>query len=366
MNFGIYWTTGYPQFLVKFSSGGIWAKLDYGMAPFAYAEKLTLRRDCWYFAVITWDKPSKTIEVYLNGLKVGENHDAGGFIEAGDKLYIGNPMMLMRELTLTKRVLTAGEIERQYDAHRPESNGPADQDIRRDYIPQQKPDFNVKLDDSWIKAYSCSFLDPADLNKWLFQTGDKYRDLFTVKITDEGLLIKTPDIIAKDSRIYLWSPQTFEGDQWIEFDFRVESPKGLSLLVVAASGSQREDFVTDHGLPRTGAMGFILGQTRNYHWEFVRRVEAMRTDVETQYLAKNPWGHRMFYGCIPRLQRNRWYRLRFVKLGNRLYGSINGRTVFDIEDSAFNNNGPVLNFGRIGLRQMYSTAMQYRNFVSSQ
>jgi hypothetical protein len=49
---------------------------------------------------------------------------------------------------------------------------------------------------------------------------------------------------------------------------------------------------------------------------------------------------------IPRLEQNRWYRLRFIVAGRRLHGSIDGRTVFDLIDDPYGNNGPVYNFGR--------------------
>ena len=74
-------------------------------------------------------------------------------------------------------------------------------------------------------------------------------------------------------------------------------------------------------------MGTILNDVRCYHWEFVRRVEAMRTDVETQYVAKNAVGLKFTSRCVPRLVQNRWYRLRFVKAGARLHGSFDGQTV---------------------------------------
>jgi hypothetical protein len=184
-----------------------------------------------------------------------------------------------------------------------------------------------------------------------------------METTKDGLLIETPDDIDTETRMYLWSGRNFEGDQWIEYDFRIESPEGLGLLVVCASGMQREDFIADHELPKTGSMSTIVSATRNYHWEYVRRVEAMRTDVETQWVSKNPFARNLHSGCIPRLERDRWHRLRFVKVGNRLHGSINGKTVFDIRDDGFQNHGPVYNFGRIALRQMYKTRMRYRNLV---
>lgn len=35
----------------------------------------------------------------------------------------------------------------------------------------------------------------------------------------------------------------------------------------------------------------------------------------------------------------------------------------DVTDDGSSTGGPLLNFGRIGLRQMYKTRMSYRNFV---
>ena len=109
-------------------------------------------------------------------------------------------------------------------------------------------------------------------------------------------------------------------------------------------------------------MGDMLLNYRNYHWEYMRRVEAMRTDVESQYVNKNPWAKSLYAGCVPRFEQNRWYKIRFIKSGNRLYGSLDGKTVFDVQENANDNNGPVLNSGRVVLRQMYNTAMKYRNF----
>jgi len=57
MTFGIYWTSGYPQFVGKFAGGGIWEQLDFGLAPFVYAERLSLRAGAWYHVMLSWDKP---------------------------------------------------------------------------------------------------------------------------------------------------------------------------------------------------------------------------------------------------------------------------------------------------------------------
>ncbi len=361
--FGMYWRTSYPQLMARFDQGKVWTRLDHGLAPFAYGEMLPLRKQHWYSVVLTWDREAKSIALYVNGQMMGCNPRADGFAEGGSKLYLGNPMMVFRDLKLKTQSLRDEDVASQYATMRPGSNQSTDADIAKLMNPQTLQPLDIKRDSSWQESYACSFTKAEDLKPWLLQTGDEFRDEFVVRTTDEGLLVKTPDRIDKETRMYLWSPRTFEGDQWIEYDFRIESPEGLSLLVFAASGAQREDFLQDYEMEKTGRMGIILGKTRNYHWEYVRRVECMRTDVETQYMGKNPWGTQLVMGCIPRLKEGEWHRLRLVKVGNRIHGSINGKTVFDRKDDSNSQNGPVLDFGRIGLRQMYKTSMRYRNFV---
>ncbi len=362
MKFGFYWNTGYPQLISRFMHGRFWTLFNYGFAPIGYAEKLTLRPKQWYHLVMTWNKSAGEIKTFANGILIGASTNVKEFQIPNDTLYFGNPMMVFHDIKLTENIMSASEIKTEYLSLRPESNSLADDDLQMDYFYQEKPKLDLVRDSNWEGAYSTSFLKEEHLKEWHIQTGDKYIDSMDIRITDEGLLIQTPNIVAEETRMYLWSPKIFEGNQWIEFDFQVQSEAGLALLVICASGPQRNDFIDEGWMYKTGSMGFILSQTRNYHWEFMRRVEMMRSDMETQYLAKNPWAYKMSYGCIPRLEQNKWYHLQMVKVGNRLHGSIDGITVFDLNDDSFNNNGPVLNGGRIGIRQMYKTKMLYKNF----
>ena len=362
--FGIWFTVDYPAILAKFAGGGVWEKLDSGLAPFVYAEKAVLREGYWYQIALTWDRSAKRLAIYLNGMMVGHNLRAENFETAAEQLYLGNPMMAMADLHIENRALGQTAIDAGYQATRPRANQLPDAELRSMLQPAFLAPLDLRRDDSWKTAFECPFSRTKDLDDWIRQgPGAKFLADFRMATTREGLLLKTPDKIDSETRMYLWSQRRFEGDQWIEVDFRLESPAGLALLVACASGMQREDFVADHGVPNTGAMTTILRDVRCYHWEFVRRVEAMRTDVETQYVAKNPFGRRLHSACIPRLEQNRWYRLRFIKAGRRLHGSLDGQTVFDLSDNPFDNNGPVYNFGRIGLRQMYHTALRYRDLV---
>ncbi len=358
-----YQGTHYPRVIARFTDGSFWRQMDFGIAPFVYAEALPLHKDQWYYFVMTWDKSAETLVMYINGELVGHNFSAEAFKQVKNKIFIGNPLMVISRLKIQPELLSREEIQREYRSIRPETNWISDNTVQAIVVPQNNSVLDFHLDNSWEKAYECSFTNKTDLDAWIFQTGDIYKDKFKLEVTDAGLLWETPNIIHTESRGYLWCPVVIEGDQCIEFEFQLLSPKGLALLIMNASGLQGEDIIKDQGLRKTGSMNDMNSNYRNYHWEYVRRVEAMRTDVETQYVNKNPWGKTLYVGCIPRIEQNRWIKIRFIKIGNKLCGSLNGKTVFEVEDNAYANNGPVLNAGRVVLRQMYNTSMIYRNFV---
>jgi len=357
--FGIWWNAGwYPKLMAKFCHGRLFPPMDFVMLPWVYADWLALRRGCWYHVVLTWDKPAARLRLYFNGVLAGHNDRMDHFDRGRGALQLGNPVMLLSELSLAETVWTESEVAEAFLR----GGGVSSPEIERSLLPVNLPAGELSRDRSWRQALARSFTERDDLADWLRQ-GPQYYRLPHCGITSEGLLVQTPDELAVDSRTYLWSPVTFEGDMWIEYEFRPEAPRGLALLVVCASGPQREDFISDHGLPRGGGMGTIIAdRVRNYHWEYFRRVEAMRTDVETQFLCKNPWQRPLAFAVRPKLTEGQWHRLRLVKIGPRIHASLDGHTVFDAEDKSWYGTGPWYDFGRIALRQMYHTTMRYRNF----
>ena len=57
--------------------------------------------------------------------------------------------------------------------------------------------------------------------------------------------------------MYLWTKQSFEGDLYVEFDFKSIRPGGLALLMFQASGMQREDFMKEYPLRTNGSMSTV-------------------------------------------------------------------------------------------------------------
>ncbi len=361
--FGLFWNAGwYPKLMAKFCYGPLFPPMDFVMLPWVYADALPLRQGDWYHIALTWDHPQRQLRLYVNGMLAAHNDRYIETHGCNDRLRLGNPCMVLSDLRIEDRVWSAAEIDRHYRAADLAPTPTVAAEVRDCCLARERPALELTRGSDWSEALARSFTEQDDLNGWLRQ-GPQYQPLPALAITSEGLLVSTPNELAKDTRTYLWSPVNFEGDHWVEFDFRPESPRGLALLVTHASGPQREDFVVDHGLAKSGAMGTIItDRVRNYHWEYFRRVEAMRADVETQVLVKNPWQHPLAFAVRPRLVQGAWHRLRFVKVGSRLHGAIDGQTVFDVQDEPWGGSGPVYNFGRLALRQMYHTTLRYRNF----
>lgn len=361
--FAWHWRSNWdPTVVARFLKGPI--RWDHKAVPWVFTEHLPLEEKRWYQLAVTWNKPKHRFRMYANGMLTGNNDQPCTVGDAPNpELFVGNPAMVFRELQIWRTELGAAEIEQAYR----NSGMPVDPQVQKRLAalmaPSEKPPFSWSPGPGWKIAYETSFTRPADLEGWVQQGCLKEPFLMReLRTTPDGLLLDTPAPIENETRIYLWSPRNFEGDIAVEFEFRPERDTGLALVVIQASGMQREDFITDHPVRTTGSMATIIAdRVRSYHWEFFRRYDFNLRNGETHLLAKNPWERPMGMSSTPALEIGKFHRLQLVQEGRRLRGAINGRLVLDVEDDPHMNLGPVYNFGRIGLRLMYDTRMTFRN-----
>jgi len=175
----------------------------------------------------------------------------------------------------------------------------------------------------------------------------------------------TPRVGMDMTRMYLWTREIFEGDLAVSFEFKLHAPGGLCLLMTQAAGMQGEDFLRDYPLRVNGSMATVCWEdVRNYHWEFYRDMVDVPNHLVSHACLKNPWFKPVSYQNENRhWECDRWYRLDYVQEGARLRGAIDGVTVMDATDDAFNNNGPILLNGRIALRCMMRIDMTFRNLT---
>ncbi|MEK7413133.1 MAG: DUF1961 family protein [Planctomycetota bacterium] len=363
--FAWYWQSfWHPQMIAKFmrgSAGGVAA--NYAVTPYVPVEHLPLHARTWYHLAFTWDKPACRFRIYVNGVLAGTTVYPFACQEPQRDLYLGNTAMVFADFLVEATEHPAATLAQRYQAAQITHDPRIANELTALFSPQPPTAITWTPDPNWSLRYERALTKPGDFDGWKQQGCMKPPfALKALECTPDGLLIQTPDEVDNETRVYFWSPDIFEGDLAVSYDFRPEQDTGLALLVVQASGMQREDFLTDHPPRTSGNMGTIIGdQVRNYHWEFFRHAVDVRGDLGTQVLIKNPWQRPLGMSSLPPITVGAWHRLLFLQEGRRIRIAIDGNVALDVLDDPWTNTGPVLTRGRIGLRLMYATRMRFRN-----
>ena len=324
------------------------------------------KRNIWYQMALTWDYTQDKYNLYLNGILIGnQNHfNATKFYRdsINSSLYTGNPTLAFSTIQFYDAVLTASQIHTGFRKDATSFSQERENELISTYNGKGLGNFLWKPDNNWQKKLFIDFSKPSDLDSFYVQGNP-----VAVTINNEGLLIETVDKLYTgsllDSQVYVWSNKPFEGDLYVEYEFKVLRPGGLSLLMVQASGMNREDFMADYPLRKGGRMTTVYGEdVRNYHWEYYREMADMRNDVSNSALMKNPFLYPLSFNALATpVEKNVWHKLQFLQTGNQLTGAIDGIKMVEFIDNGFNNNGPVYNFGRIAIRCMLHSKLVYRN-----
>lgn len=359
-----YW---HPNLMVKFAAGfEPWEIHNTPARAFAGAGHFTFHANEWIDITVTWDHPGMDYRLYANGVLVGTSdtlieHFGGRFqVDApGDTLHLGNSAFAFASLNGWTRMLTREELGQN-------PVNPARTAALKDLYDQETSHpFSFTPDEAWQLRFRADFKDPADLEKFYLQGNAS-----AAQIKDGVLEVRTgggplPDHARfAEEHLYFWTEAFFDGDLYLEYEFMPLARGGLSLLVLQASGMQREDFMACYPRRTTGSMSMICWEdVRNYHWEYFREINDVRNDRISHGIIKNPWHRTMGFSTRRgNYALNTWHKLQFLQEGRRLRAVVNGNCVLDITDDPHVNNGPVLNCGRIALRTMARTEMAFRNF----
>ena len=330
----------------------------------------------------------------------------------GDTLCLGNTAMAFSDLKFYDRSLSDGDMAQMYRAEVIRPDAKLDAELRKVYLGEEFKKDTWLPDAGWELKMDAPLNRPEDLELFYLQGNTK-----SVRVTDAGLEVHTrfekehqslaqadfqDDLFHQtlpgsdpvtcgpvfrefepgepvlkldpgwarrkpgvdgENQMYLWSWQSFEGDLALEFEFMLKKEFGLGLLCLQATGMQREDFMKDYPLRKSGSMSMVVWENiRNYHWEWFREMGDTYNAVNTQAVCKEPWMKPLAYACQPeRLSKNEWHTLRFVQEGGHLRGIIDGEVIWEADDIPNENNGPVYTAGHIALRCMLGTHLVYRN-----
>jgi hypothetical protein len=365
-----YW---HPNLMVKFAAGfEPWEIHNTPARAFAGAGHFSFHGNEWIEITVTWDHAAMDYRLYANGVLVGTSdsliHHFGGKFQVdapGENLYLGNSAIAFATVKGWPRVLSPEELISRTQEGLPPVNSGRTAALKALYDQEAPNPFSFHPDDRWDLRFKADFQDAADLNKFYLQGNAS-----AAEVKDGVLEIHTgggplPDHARfAEEHLYLWTEEFFEGDLYVEYEFMPLARGGLSLLILQASGMQREDFMACYPRRSTGSMSMVCWEdVRNYHWEYFREINDVRNDRISHGMIKNPWHCAMGFATRRGTYAlNAWHRVQFLQEGNRLRAVVDGDCVLDLRDNSHSNNGPVLNCGRIALRTMARSEMAFRNF----
>lgn len=325
-------------------------------------------RHQWYHLVLTWDHSTNVYRLYANGVMIGTEpyHLEKPFryekVPGDQPLYTGSPQLCYGEINFYDEVLSAETVKQQYQTEATDYNAEIQEELLSLHTGVGKKAFDFALDHQWEEKLSLSLQEPQHLDSFYVQGYTK-----APEVTAEGLRLRTPFELMDRSRtvdqVYLWTWKTFEGDIYIEYDFKINRRGGLSLLMFNASGMNREDFMKDYPLRTTGTMRMVAWEdVRNYHWEYYRDQIDARNDVASSAMLKNPYQAPMYYTTSHELQASDvWHKLQLVQRGNHIVGAIDGVILIDAIDNGFANDGAVFDYGHVAIRCMLNSDVTFRN-----
>ena len=372
-NFCFVWNR-FNEFRAKFFKGTIYPthegfeppqKAWVQAVPFNY-----FQQHRWYQLAVTWDDEAKTASLFVNGVHCGKSDIFNKDFyrdKVGDALYAGSPALCHGEIEFYDEVLTGADLYKKYRAGAPDYDPATEKELRHLFEGTGLEEFTFDpVKAGWTKQFDVDFQNPVEQIKEFYIQGHTA----SVKPTGhpEGLLIETPTLRygsdeAWNSQVYIWSNKTFEGNVYVEFEWKAIKPNGLSLLMIQASGMGREDFMADYPKRTNGTMQTVHAEdVRNYHWEFYREMNDVRNDTGTAFSRKNPFAYRIGFGSAPEpFAINEWHKLQIVQKSGKILGAIDGKILLVIDDNSRTNTGCILNYGHIAIRCMVHSALVYRN-----
>jgi hypothetical protein len=371
-NFSFEWNR-FNEFRAKFFKGTIYPSL-LGFAPpqKAWVQAVPFnyfRQHKWYQLAVTWDDDAKSASLFVNGVLLGKSDTFNKDFyrdQCGDTLYMGCPALCHGEVAFYDRPLPGNQLYEIYRDGATDYDESIERELRHHFEGTELEGFSFIPGPTWNKQFDVDFKDPVEQIKEFYIQGQE--DSIKPTGHQEGLLIETPDVPygtpdAFPKQVYIWSHKTFEGNVYVEFEWKALKPNGLALLMIQATGMTREDFMADYPKKTSGIMQTVHEENvRNYHWEFYREMNDVRNDVGTAFSRKNPFAYRIGFGSSPEpFETNVWHKAQIVQQGGKIRGAIDGKVLLEIDDDSRHNSGCVLNSGHIAIRCMVHTKMVFRN-----
>ena len=234
---------------------------------------------------------------------------------------------------------------------------------------EYKSRFNALQRYKWKAVFADSGRD--DWQKKWFLDGDRAK----VENSRKGMTIHAgPTYKSEADHAVLWTKDIFEANNLkITFDFTridtAQNPNTVNIIYILAQGGGPKpldilEWAHERKEPR---MNYYYNFMDTYHVSYAVITEDLGNYIRgRRYMpstggALNGTELTPEYANVPLFEPGLTYKMTFIKTGRELFLQVKGQgkdMVFYFDTTPF----PLINKGRIGLRQMYTRISRYSNF----
>jgi hypothetical protein len=234
---------------------------------------------------------------------------------------------------------------------------------------KEKADFETAVIGNWKEVFSDSCTE--DWTKQWFLDGK----VASVKNSKEGMQLTAGPQFKNDAHhMVLWTKESFKGNLKIEYEFtRLDFETScVNILYIQATGSGQDPYVEDivewSDLRETPSMSMYFNHMNTYHISYsafpndenieqyirARRYMPHQTGLKGSDLKPDYYPKGLFAPGVP-------HKITVIKKERDIYMKIeNSQQAYYCH--FINADLPVVNEGRVGLRQMFTRSARYANF----
>ena len=212
--------------------------------------------------------------------------------------------------------------------------------------------------ETWKKGqiiYENSFSSPQDVAGWIMEGPGK------TEFQENWMHMYSP---KEEGHHVFWCPEDFHASFIAEWELQnIEPDAGLCIIFFAAEGVNGEDIFDPSFPARDGTFNQYTKSKyfNNYHISYYANGKDKRAR-EVAHIRKNSGFNIVQVGepGIP-VESTAIHRMKLIKDGAHIVMFVDDRRIIDWTDDG-REYGPVLEGGKMGLRQMQWTHFRYRNF----
>lgn len=205
--------------------------------------------------------------------------------------------------------------------------------------------------------YKNALSSPEDIKGWVIESSVEGQPAITFP---NGRMRMESEV-----HFLLWCPLDFPDNIRITWEFQPRRDDGLAMFWLAAKGREGEDLFDDSLAERTGAYPqYFDGDINALHVAYFRRnfhgEPLEERSFQTSHLRKSHGFHLVADAAdpIPSVRDVVGpYQMEIIKYGAYFRFSINGLKILEWKDDG--SKGPILEGGKIGLRQMAGLIADY-------